>query len=88
MVTGHNVADIVVILKTLPTGRLSSSVITQILTTLKSMIVLLWGFFSLLLTVEAVQALGNKLLEELKQSDPGEGKRISFFGGWGMSKVV
>ena len=55
------------------------------------MILVLWGFFSLLLTVEAVQALGNKLLEELKQSDPGEGKRISFFwwgGGTGWSKVV
>ena len=30
------------------------------------------------MTVEAVQALGNKLLEELKQSDPGEGKRFFF----------
>ena len=35
MVTGHNVADVVVILKTLPTGTLSSSVMKQIGTTVK-----------------------------------------------------
>ena len=31
-------------------------------------------FLCLPFVVEAVQALGNKLLEELKQSDPGEGR--------------
>lgn len=41
MMSGHNVADIVVILKTLP-------------------------------TVEAVQVLGNKIIEEIRQSDPHE----------------
>ena len=41
MVTGHNVADIVVILKTLPTGRSSSSVVTQFMATVSSVILYL-----------------------------------------------
>lgn len=84
MTAGHNVADLVVILKILPTREsqyfMNCDVLfscLNILITSPSMLrlliilLLLFCFFCL---VEAVAALGNKVVETLRTQDPSEGE--------------
>ena len=88
MMAGNTVADVVVILKTLPTGKVQQLKIQSICLynywilydyvvnyTVKYKVDLSIMMVSYsLFPVEAVDALGRKVIEEVKQTDPHEGR--------------
>nr|RLV63418.1 hypothetical protein DV515_00018295 [Chloebia gouldiae] len=88
MTTGHNVADLVVILKILPTRECHPGGVAATLGTEPRSDPSPPPFPSLFFPVEAVAALGNKVVESLRAQDPSEGEAALRSGeGWRSAEI-